>query len=351
MSIMINGKRASAAIGLTGGLFLAAIAQSQQPPGPDAGSATFRAVPIATPTYAPDPYAYAQSIYPNYLSGAADVIDSQGQMMVSQQQAYLMKEQVRSARIDNRRKSLDESLYERAVTPTTEDERERQRIENIRRARNDPPPTEIWSGQALNSLLGAIQQQLAKRIPGPEVPLNPEMLRQINVVSGAGGGSLGLMKDGGRVKWPLALKASDFDAERAQVDDLAAKAFKQAEYGSVDSDLILTMRNTVDKLQREMRKNVAEITPNDYVAGKRFLNELDSTVKALQDANVSNYAKGAWSARGRDVAELAANMQQQGLRFGPAVQGEEPAYTALHGAMAAYYAGPTVARGWDPLAK
>jgi hypothetical protein len=352
---MMNNRRRLGVLALVGALaageaMISGTPAQEPPPGQAAGSATFRSVPVAVPTYAANPYA-AQSIYPNYLSGAADVIDSQGQMMVSQQQAYMMKEQVRSAKIDNRRKALDESLYERAVTPTQEDERERQRIENVRRSRNDPPLTEIWSGQALNNLLLAIQQQLDARVPGPNVPLDPEMLRRINVTSGAGGSSLGLLRDGGRLRWPLALRASDFEAERTTVDESAAKAFKQAEYGSVDTDTILNMRNGVDKLQRQLRKEVAEITPNDYVASKRFLNELDNTVRGLQDANVANYAKGTWSARGRDVAELVQNMRQQGLKFAPAVQGEETAYTALHGAMVAYYAGPNVARSWDPLAK
>ena len=58
------------------------------------------------------------------------------------------REQVRQGRIDNRRRSFDEYLYERERRPSQEDERERARLENLRRSRNDPPITEIWSGLA-----------------------------------------------------------------------------------------------------------------------------------------------------------------------------------------------------------
>src|SRR5437868_6486858 len=94
-----------------------------------APGAQFSAVPITTPVYATNPYVEYKGPYGGYLSGAADVINSQGQFMTSQQQAYLTREQVKQASTESRRKAFDENLYERAKRPTLEDERERARIE------------------------------------------------------------------------------------------------------------------------------------------------------------------------------------------------------------------------------
>ena len=46
---------------------------------------------------------------------------------------------------------------------------------------------------------------------------------------------------------------------------------------------------------------------------------------------------------------MTQQMTRQGLRFAPAVPGDESAYTALHSAMVEYVAPPD--RSWDPLAK
>jgi hypothetical protein len=284
------------------------------------------------------------------MSGAADVINAQGQMMVSQQQAFLMKEQVRSSKIDNRRKALDESLYERAVTPTMEDERERLRLESVRRSRNNPTPTEIWSATALNNLLGAIQRQQAQRIEGPPVAVDGDTLRHINMTGGRSDGSLALLRNGGRLDWPLALMDDAFESNRKNLEALCTEAFRQVQSGAVQSTTVRGMRKTIDTIQADLRKNVKEIPPNDYIAAKRFVNEMNGTIRSLQDPSVGNYSAPRWPPSGTTVPVLTQQMTKQGLRFAPAVPGDEAAYNALHSAMVAYYS-PDPARQWDPYAK
>ena len=93
------------------------------------------------------------------LTGAANLVGAQGQLMESQQKAFLGREAVRSAKTDNRRKTFDEYMYEKENTPTAEQERQKAMKEYLSRARNNPPNTEIWSGTALNTIL----QELRKR--------------------------------------------------------------------------------------------------------------------------------------------------------------------------------------------
>jgi hypothetical protein len=337
---------------LTAGLWAAMPASLPAQPDDGGNRARFSSVPITTPAYTTNPYwPQYNGPYGGYLSGAADVINAQGQMMVSQQQAFLMREQVRQASIETRRKNLDEYLYERAVTPTTEDERERYRLEQLRRSRNDPPLTEIWSGKALNDLLLGIQQQQAKNIQGPDVPLQSNMLDRINVTSGATPGSVGVLRDGGKLRWPFVLKGSAYKADRQNLDKLALEATRQAQAGSVDADTLGGMSEASSNLRATLRDNVAETSPNDYIKGQRFLNEIDDTIKMLQDPNVANYVTHKWAAKGNNVAQLVQQMSGQGLKFAPAVSGDEPAYVSLHQAMVAYYAGPELTKRWDTLAK
>jgi hypothetical protein len=328
------------------------------PPGNQAGQITnfpatsgaqFSQVPIATPAYPTNPYASYQGPAGGYLSGGADVINAQGNYMVSEQQAYQMREQTRQAKMDTRRKQFDENLYERAAAPTPEDERERARIEQLRRSRNNPPLTEIWSGTALNQLLQGIQQQLARRIEGPNIPLERSILGHINVSGSQTGGSLGLLRQDGRLEWPFILRTAQFKSDRDKLDELAYKAYRQAASNSVDVDTVQGMTSTVDSLTSQLKQNVDDISANDYIKAKRFLRELNETITILQDPNVSKYVNQTWSARGNTVAALTQEMTRQGLRFAPATTGDQPAYVSLHSAMVAYFVFPD--KPWDPLAK
>jgi hypothetical protein len=316
---------------------------------PATSGAQFSPVPIATPIYPTNPYAGYKGPAGGYLSGGADVVNAQGNYMVSEQQAYQMREQTRQAKIDTRHKQFNENLYERALAPTPEDERERARIEQLRRSRNDPPITEIWSGTALNQLLQGIQRQLARRIEGPNVPLERSILSHINVSGSQTGGSLGLLGQDGRLEWPFILRTAQFKPDRDKLDELAYKAYRQAGSNSVDVDTVQGMTSAADSLTAQLKRDVDDISANDYIKAKRFLRELNETITILQDPNVSKYVNQTWSARGNTVAALTQEMTRQGLKFAPATTGDQPAYVSLHSAMVAYFVFPD--RPWDPLAK
>jgi hypothetical protein len=319
--------------------------------GPDVNRAQFRVLPVPTPGYPSSFYPTYPDPNAGYMSGAADVINAQAQFMTSKKQADLMEQQVQQAKIDTRRKSMDEYLYERNVLPTQEDERERLRMESLRRSRNNPPVNEIWSGKALNELLQGIQQQIALKVLGPDVPLNPAILQHLNVTAGSAPGSIGLLREQGKLRWPLVLKDEQYADNRKALDQLALDAYQQAAAGSVSDDTLQGMIQATSKLEAQLRSNVQDVTPDDYIKGKRFIRELQDTVKNLQDPNVAKYVSGNWSARGDNVVDLVKEMTRDGLRFAPALQGDEAAYVSLHSALASYMDAPAVARRWDTMSK
>src|SRR5438132_13502727 len=109
-------------------------------------------------------------------------------MMATEQQSAWMVEGVAQARLESRRRTFDQWLYERANRPTLEDERERVQQKELQRSRNGPPLAEIYSGQALNHLLREFQKLHGRGSRGAPADLDEDVVRHINLTTGAGGG-------------------------------------------------------------------------------------------------------------------------------------------------------------------
>jgi hypothetical protein len=292
------------------------------------------------PYYVPAYLGYGYHPVGGYAAGVADIVAAQGQFILDAEQSRLLLQQRKQARSDTRRNRFDEWQYERAHTPTLEDERERSRLEELRRSRNDPPKTEIWSAKALNDLLYPI----SKANPGeestaPYVPLDANVVRHINLSSGATMGSLGVLKDAGKLRWPAPLQGDQYKKNRQGLDEFGPRAFKEAQEGAVQAQTIRELTDSVDAMTEQLKRNVGKIPSNDYIPARRYLRELESAIRTLQDPNVANYANGKWAAKGDTVHALVANMNRQGLKFAPAVEGDESAYIALHRALVAYECG------------
>jgi hypothetical protein len=304
---------------------------------------------INTPYGAYDPSAYSEPYgwwgdpYGGYLRGVADIVNAQGRFAIAQQQAVLVREQIREARLVNRRRAFDEFLYERDRMPTLQDDRERTQAQELRRAMYDPPMTEIWSGKALNDLLNDLQRQLAKgtmsTFRGPREQLDQDALARINVTSSRGG-NIGLLKNGARLNWPLALSGEEFKAERERLNNLVQDTLKEAGFNNkIDAGTLRQMIDDVDRLQKQLGRSVGELSPAQYIESKRFLNDFNDALKVLQQPDAANYINGKYAAKGKTVPELVKYMTDQGLQFAPAVAGDEAAYLALQRAMAGFALG------------
>jgi hypothetical protein len=285
-------------------------------------------------------YPYYYDPYGGYLHGAADVINSQGRLMVNQQQAYQMREQVRQDMVATRRKVFDEYLYEREKTPTQEEERERYMKQQLARSRNNPPLTEIWSGKALNDLLADLQKLPGKNDSASlrtfQVPLDEDSLKRVNV-SPSERASIGLLKDQGKLSWPVALSSPEFKEQRERINALAQEAVKQAEFNNqVDPGTIRQLSNDVDQMQGQLRRTGRDLPPTPYIDAKTFLANLASSIAALQQRDVGNYFTGKYALKAKNVPDLVKYMSEQGLRFAPAVPGEEGPYQALYQALVSY---------------
>jgi hypothetical protein len=271
-----------------------------------------------------------------FVSGVSDVINSQGNFMIQRAQANLMREQVNQAKLDTRRKTIEEWQYERAVTPSAEDIRLKNQMLLYQRAQNDPPLTEILNGDALNTLLQHVQQAQSSGVRGPTVLLNQEMLKKINVTDGNSNGAIAMLQANGKLRWPLCLRGAAFAEYRQRIDQLVPQLVQQANSGGVDPDTLGQVQQTIESIRKRLKKSLDTLSSSQSMEARGYLNQLAAALQTLQDPSATNYLSGKWSARGATVAELTENMTREGLRFAGHGQADEAAYRALYNALLAY---------------
>jgi hypothetical protein len=338
------------------GLAIASFAQAQNrpvnpttaPQAPPQTSASSGAVaPPAAGYMPPGAYPPAYPAYPyqimspagSYLSGASDVISSQGQFLVSKRQSEVIKQEAEQAKLDTRRKTIEQWQYEQAIQPTLSEIQAKAQQEGYQQMLGNPPNARVWSGEALNTLLRDIQQPGSVGARGPSIPLDPELVSKVKFTDGTNRGDVTLFAGGPKIDWPFPLRGPEFQQDRQKVESLSADVVRQAQGGNVDYGTIKAIQGAAAVMQDELKERIEDFTPSDYMKAKRFLNDLSKGARGLGDPNgaaaLTNKAKPQLST----VDQLVTMMTRQGLRFAPAKDGDEAAYSALYQSLRAYDTG------------
>jgi len=226
------------------------------------------------------------------------------------------------------------------VTPTAEDERQARLDEKVLRARDDPPQGEVQSGAALNLLLADLRRLDGEGVAPAKVGLDAAALAHIRLVAdgdGEVGPSLALQDP---LPWPESLLTDDFAADRARVEAALAVARQQAAKGAVARD---AGKAAIDAAERMDQRITAKVqgapgqptwSASDAIEAASFLDDFKTAAAVFQRPDVSSYLNGAYAAKGGTVGELVRNMASKGLRFAPALPGDESAYAAVRRALA-----------------
>ncbi len=318
-----------------------------QPPAQTQGTAGLNAAASNAPVPVPNATIYNNVVAPvggyypqygaygGYMNGRANLVDASGQFMIANQQAALMQQQVTQSQVDTRQKIIQERMYEDSITPKTEDYRQAQLMNKLRYTRNNPNNADIWSGEALNTLFGAINSAggLARQVR--DVPLPEDALKHINLTNNKRTGSIGVLREGGKLDWPLAIQDDSFKKDRETLDNLTPKMVLDATMGRVGAKDLKDVDNIVQRMQANLLRMVQTLEPDDYMDGKKYLRELGNSYKMLKDPDVGNYF-GKWAPRGRTVAELMQHMNDNGLTFTAANNGDETYYSALYRSFLSY---------------
>jgi hypothetical protein len=269
------------------------------------------------------------------LSGAADVINARAGYLKSTQEAAILREQARQARLDTQVKAFDTAKYIRDNTPSWAETLEKRRQEQVLAARNGAPLNAITSGAALNDLLTDIQKmRTGQALCGPTVPLGPSAVDHVNFSTGNEGGVA--MFERNRLAWPAPLLEPRFAAERAEVDWLADAAARFAAGGAGDPTAGNQLDRAVTALRARMKDSVDAMPAADYIESLDFMKNLDSSVQGLRLPTAGPLLRGDLTASGCTAEELVDSMTRQGLHFAAAVPGEEPYYSSLYQGLRAY---------------
>jgi hypothetical protein len=283
-----------------------------------------------------NPYTPYSDPYSGFLRGTADVMRAQSSVMLDEERARLLREQVLQSKLDTRKKTLETELWIKANTPTYTDEQAKIAKTILKRIQTNASPAEIMSGKALNVLLDDLSKHLGQRAAVGAMVLDDEVARHLNITR-SGLGDLGLLRNEGRFTWPKALRDIANAPEQKEIEVQAQAVVSQAANGKVDENLLSELKTNVNKLRTQLGAKFNDVPTTQYIEGKRFLHYFEDALLALEKGDAAEYFNFQKYAPGKSVQDIAKYMIDRGLRFAPAVgSNDEAAYLAMHSFLAAY---------------
>ncbi|HEX3314192.1 MAG TPA: hypothetical protein VHR72_04830 [Gemmataceae bacterium] len=267
------------------------------------------------------------------LQGQAEVLKAVGTLAIDQEKSRIEREKANRAKLETRKATLNEMLYEKSMTPTYGEEAALDENKKVQRMMTTPVPGEISSGKTLNQFLPFLQRIMSQGIQGPPVPLDPYALSRINVTMGGNGPNLSLLRQN-PIPWPLGLRGPLQMKLAAVLKTAVAQATKDELDPAVYRDAQTLTKQLKDDFSKRFQADEASAT--DFLQVTPFLDQLQSNILALGQPGVNRILDGSYSARGSNVPELVAYMTGNGLTFAPGAPGSEAAYQGLHNAFVAY---------------
>ena len=162
----------------------------------------------------------------NAMNGMASVISAKGDYNLSTSAAAINMTQAQKNEIQNRQLYTDTYFQMRSTNKAA------------RAAEAGPNPT---------------MEQIARNArQGVPMPLGPSQMDPVT----------------GQLNWPSALQMDCFATQRSDVDDLFAT---RARYGGLNYADQMKVRNVVDTMFTDLKGQIRQIPPPDYVACRSFL--------------------------------------------------------------------------------
>jgi hypothetical protein len=273
------------------------------------------------------------------LSGAADLTNAAGNFQIQTEQARIAREQANQAKLDTQRQTFDQMNYERSNTKTRAEEMERITAATVRRMLTEASTPEILTGATLNTLTTFIRRLTDQSVMGPNIPLDPNVVQQLNLAPPGGtviNPGLGMVGDWDNAPWPLSL----FEA-RKKIDPAVREVISQVRMRELNPKTYDQTRKLVRSYLDNLYKLLTpgKVDTGAYLEASTFLTNLDTSLVAIRQPNAYQFFAGDYRAKGNNVLELAMFVTNTGLKFIPARPGQESAYVATHRATVSYIRG------------
>ena len=270
-----------------------------------------------------------------YLYGSAGMVNAYGQLTLQQEQARMLREQALQAKLDTRKKRFDVLAYIRDHTPTFSQEQDKIARQVLQRIQTNATPPEIWSGKSLNVLLKGLTKYAGQKLPAglSHATLDDDVVKHLNVAKKYG--NLGLLRNNGQFTWPAALRDLVDEKDRADIANGTQRLFKQATNAQVDAGTLSDLQGEIEKIRKALLANANNLRQAPYMEAKRFLNDFDDALRALENGDAAAYLEfqNQFAGGTKNVQDLVNYMRKTGLHFAPATSGDEAAYQAVHEAL------------------
>jgi len=195
---------------------------------------------------------------------------------------------------------------------------------------------EVSSGETLNQILAAVIAAEGKGAKGGSAYLPPQILSDIRF-AGPVGETLNLLRQSPRLPFPAAFDAAELRGSREAIErDFSAVAAPLLAGKPFEAGKLANLEATLKKTEAVAPAIIREQSFENAIAARRFLNQLAGAVRTLKAGGVAGLVNPTWATEGTSVADLVKHMTKYKLQFGPAVEGDEPSYLALHRALSTY---------------
>jgi len=166
-----------------------------------------------------NPYSYGgyQDPLGAALQGNAAIISAAGQYQVNLQQARISRETSRQMSLETTRRRIELERWYESTRPTAQQLRDREIAQDLEKARKDASEVDITSGKALNVLLNSIQKT-GQLNQGPNVTIDDDTLRSVNVAAASAAGNVGMLKEVTKITWPEVLQENGYDEARKRLN-------------------------------------------------------------------------------------------------------------------------------------
>ena len=195
---------------------------------------------------------------------------------------------------------------------------------------------EVSSGEALNHILAAIVTAEAKGGKGVSAFLPPQVLDEVRF-AGPAGETLNLLRQSQRLPFPGAFDTPALRGLRDLIQrDFAAAAAPLLAGKPPEAAKLATLEAGIAKMEAAAPAVLRDLSFQEAIAARRFLNQIATAMRTLKAGGVAGLVNPAWATEGTSVANLVKHMTKYKIQFGPALEGNEPSYLALHRGLSTY---------------
>ncbi len=216
--------------------------------------------------------------------------------------------------------------------------------EELDRNLTQPELKDVISGHALNVILEALIAMPEKVKKTAPILIEENTLKRLNFTRGAG--SIGLLRDEGKIVWPQPLLSlAAIEPLRKEIEARFADAYKQTEErGHADLAALDDLLKLGDQLTNQIETNGKAITFSENVSAKRFLGSLEDSIRFLKQPDAAEWLPGKCKQKPTTVQELVRIMAEKRIRFAPALVGNDNINISTHLMLARLYKQATMNR-------